>query len=105
MKTVKKAARYEEGVKFIHVRCADVTTGDVSPNGGATVAYKIVDDETLEYAVAFCHENDAYNKHLGRDKSAGRLKSANHADYWRGDTDSLREHISEEMMALQSCRS
>jgi hypothetical protein len=45
-------------------------------HGGATIAYvtDVKDDLPVVYAaVAYCHENDAYNKKLGRTKAAGRL--------------------------------
>lgn len=92
--------RYEPGVKFIHIRNMD-DRGIIQAKGGATVAYRKLDENRLLYAVAFCHEMDSYDKTVGRDKSAGRLKSPNHADYWEGDPNDLRGHIETELFSIQ----
>lgn len=47
----------------------------VSPNGGRTIAYVVMDDGTLRWASAQCAKEDRYNKKYGRAKAAGRLLS------------------------------
>lgn len=59
--------------KFIHIRSYNVD-GSVCPRGGITIAY-IIDGNSIYAAEALCHPNDNFNKHIGRAKAAGRLKS------------------------------
>lgn len=71
--------------KFVHFRA--FRDDAVLPNGGITVAYEVNISENehtgdrfsdLVFAVARCHARDNYNKHLGRQKSKGRLMSKDH---------------------------
>lgn len=70
-----------ESFKFSHLRRLQVLAGDsaptISPRGGATVAFvedRDVDGNVITVAaVAFCHDNDNYNRRLGRAKAAGQL--------------------------------
>lgn len=64
-------------VKFLHYRAWN--RGELSPKGGATVAYVENGDGIISYSVAWCNEADRYNKGYGRQKAAGRLLSTNHA--------------------------
>lgn len=62
--------------KFYHIRYVDPETGRIDPRGGVTYAYLIDTDKIVRgYAVARCHEKDNYNKHIGRAKAEGRMKS------------------------------
>lgn len=73
--------------KFIHVRRYE---GDsISSKGGRTIAYytPLLKDSFI-YAVAKCHEQDNFNKKVGRNKAAGRLKSK---DQWEIDSESGTE--------------
>lgn len=75
----------EPEVRFIHLRYFDDNI-QLEPNGGLTIAYVVsrvnnivdpVDDKfTVVYALAKCHEKDAFVKAVGRAKAAGRLKSS-----------------------------
>lgn len=53
-----------------------VAIDTVEGKGGLTIAY-VEDAEkgTIEFASAICHENDNFNRKLGRDIAEGRLKS------------------------------
>lgn len=58
-------------VKFFHIR--NLTPyGDVSNNGGMTVAYQAKDKE-IAYAVAVCSKKDNFCKKTGRDLAFSRL--------------------------------
>ena len=48
--------------------------GSIDPRGGITIAYKQYKD-SIQYAIARCHERDNFNKQQGRIKAAGRLNS------------------------------
>jgi hypothetical protein len=63
-------------IKYIHCRCID-HDGNVKAHGGMTIAY-LVDAafKVVGYAGSKCHTNDNYNKHLGRAKAGGRLRSS-----------------------------
>ncbi len=84
--------KWDKDVKFLHIRHYD-DVGEVLAEGGLTAAYTRLDENTLLYAVAICHETDKYNKNLGRVKSQGRLRSPNYADTWEGEVDDLRIHL------------
>lgn len=49
----------------------------ISPNGGRTIAYVVMEDGTIRWASAQCTSEDRYNKSYGRAKAAGRLLSRN----------------------------
>lgn len=66
-------------IRYIHLRVHDFPApGDdqdalLSPFGGTTIAYRLLDEKTIEYAVAECNDKDNYNKKIGRDIATGRL--------------------------------
>lgn len=63
-------------VKFVHCRNVD-KEGKIMAHGGMTIAYLLdADFKVVGYAGAKCHEKDNYNKHIGRAKAAGRLRSS-----------------------------
>lgn len=68
-----------DNVKFVHLRnhffCEESDNPKPDTCGGVTIAYQRVDAQTIKFAMAKCHENDGFNKHVGRVKSAGRLNS------------------------------
>lgn len=65
--------------KFLHYRAFDESqVNAVNPSGicarmGATVAYRAVDDNNTEFAVAYCHPRDNYVKAQGRIKATAHL--------------------------------
>lgn len=63
--------------KYIHIR--KITEGKIQGKGGATIAYEALPNGGFLYATALCHHKDNFNKHLGRVKAAGRLKSFHYA--------------------------
>lgn len=81
-----KAVQYNHNeVKFIHFRCpitvppfglpkAPGVESGISPQGGATVAYRTDGNVTLA-AVAYCNPKDNFSYELGRVKASGRLIS------------------------------
>jgi len=70
--------RPQSHIKFIHCRNKD-SVGQVTPKGGLTIAYVLNQDfKVVGYAGARCNPLDHFNKHVGRQKSAGRLLSANY---------------------------
>lgn len=59
-------------VKFMHFR--KHSNDVVQTNGGATVAY--IEGETgVSYGVAYCHDNDRYNRKKGRVIAEGRMRN------------------------------
>jgi hypothetical protein len=69
-------------VRFLHYRAYDENLrSKTNPLGvdsrtGATIAYtEPSEGKPIAYAASFCHPRDNYNKHLGRTKAMGRLKS------------------------------
>lgn len=71
-------------VQFIHYRAVkDVVdhgkeSMQIDSRSGATIAFAMPDKDKkvpIFYAVAWCHPNDNFSKHLGRVKSRGRLRS------------------------------
>jgi hypothetical protein len=66
-------------ITFLHLRCFDQRTGNMSSYGGATIAMQ-EDQGGVTYAIAQCHENDRFVKQVGRAKSQGRLLSKNEYD-------------------------
>lgn len=63
-------------IKFLHIRPMS-ETGSPLTKGGKTIAYVLDEqqDRVYGYAEAKCHEKDNFNKHQGRAKAAGRLRS------------------------------
>lgn len=60
--------------KIAHIRLKK-TDDTINSNGGVTVAYEKLANETYKYALAFCHPHDNFSKKLGRMKAIGRLNS------------------------------
>lgn len=61
--------------KFAHIRLRN-SDGSIACKGGITIAFEdLGDPDFFSYALAFCHEQDNYNKKIGRAKAAGRLLS------------------------------
>lgn len=77
-------------VYFMHLRRYD-SAGHVSGKGGTTIAYRQAANGTIEYAAAYCHPRDNYNKHEGRAKSAGRLNSDRHRSVSPLDVQAFRD--------------
>lgn len=63
--------------QFAHIRNYN-EDGSIACTGGMTIAFDDLGDGQFTYAIARCHVNDNFNKHLGRVKAAGRLKSRHH---------------------------
>lgn len=62
--------------KYMHFRNIEITPSlsVVHPHGGATVAY--VEGETgISYGIAFCHDNDRYDRKKGRTIAEGRMRN------------------------------
>ena len=60
--------RHYQEVKGKHV---------ISPNGGSTYAIEVDKiGNVVAFAVAHCNPKDNFNKHYGRVKAEGRLKSS-----------------------------
>lgn len=76
----KTKLTYPTALRFSHLRNVDVD-GNIDSRGGLTVAYvQDVDQDggpLVKAAIAFCHTNDNYSKHLGRVKSYGHLQQMN----------------------------
>ena len=68
----------ENEVMFKHVRGKN-PDGTISNMGGMTLAYTFLQGGYVKFAAAVCHQNDNFEKRIGRVKSAGRLRSANYA--------------------------
>lgn len=77
MSKKKSTATYPRDVRFSHLRSFYVN-GSIDSRGGLTVAYVQDTDQDggplVRAAIAFCHSNDNYSKHLGRVKAFGHLK-------------------------------
>ena len=60
--------------KFMHFRNFVQGSGTVAalPHGGATVAY-VEGDTGISYGVAYCHDNDRYDRKKGRLIAEGRM--------------------------------
>lgn len=70
-------------IRYIHLRNNDFAILDVGlerpdSNGGATIAYAITpegkDNVIVEIGVAWCSQRDTFNRRIGRDVAAGRLR-------------------------------
>lgn len=93
-----------EDVKYHHVRYfteeaqqapdKSLLTHVIACKGGMTIAY-VIDGTDIFYATATCHENDNFNKRIGRAKAAGRLQSANWRMHFRGSPHEFVEYIDE----------
>lgn len=65
----------DSSIRFLHYRQINAD-GNVDSRTGATVAYTPpAEGKPAAWAASFCHPKDNYNKHMGRVKAAGRLKS------------------------------
>lgn len=76
-------SKRNDGVRYLHFRVFEETTvveedgseyeTDVpAARGGATVAY-VPEGHGFRYSVAYCSENDNFNRRIGRAVSKGRL--------------------------------
>ena len=61
-------------IKYIHVRRIDPENWEVCSTGGLTIAYTCTETEIC-FTTAICHENDDFNRYLGRLIATNRLKS------------------------------
>jgi hypothetical protein len=75
----KQAKSIPPGMHYIHLRYTDAD-GALLQQSGITVAYRF-DPREGAFAVAFarCHDNDNYNKKIGRAITTGRMA---HGDYY-----------------------
>lgn len=78
-------------IKYAHRRLIDPNTGHTAGKGGITIAYERIDENTIAFAVARCHERDNFCKMQGRVKSAGRLKSNKHRTIFQGSVQAFKE--------------
>jgi hypothetical protein len=64
--------------KYMHFRTISQFGLDfsvvVKPHGGATVAY-VEGDIGISYGIAFCHDNDRYDRKKGRTIAEGRMRN------------------------------
>lgn len=77
-------------IKYVHCRNID-NDGKILGKGGLTAAYILdKDNKVVGYACAKCHENDNYNKYLGRAKATGRLRSGMFYEHCSEPMDELK---------------
>lgn len=89
-----------EGINWMHFRDFDPESGEMLSQGGATVAFTQMDGRWYA-GVAFCSPEDNYNKHYGREKSAGRLEQLlSHLIITEEDTSDLWESDSHVYLPL-----
>lgn len=69
-------------VKFIHYR-QRAADGTVSPRGGLTIAF-VEDGDRVLSAASKCHNNDNFNRKLGRIRASGRLRSYDYQVEFKG---------------------
>jgi hypothetical protein len=111
MKNMKNKTK-DPDVKFIHYRFVDGENKDINGNetvscrGGATVAYKRVEGGDFIVAKALCHTRDNFNRHTGRAKAGGRLKSPRYAASFKDfpSEDDLIERLDSEFASYQYVR-
>lgn len=88
----------QTNVKFLHYRYLDPSAGNaIDPRGGATVAYTIINDEKIRFAVAKCSAKDNFNRNYGRIRATGKLSSRNQRDTFEGPVDDFIEQMDSEM--------
>jgi hypothetical protein len=61
-------------IYYAHFRYFDAR-GEISPKGGATVAFEFITPTKIKAAFSSCHEKDSFVRVIGRVKAAGRLNS------------------------------
>ena len=71
--------------------------GEMESGGGATIAYREVEDGTAEFSVAYCSPQDNFNKATGRLVASGKLNSRLH----RCKTEMTLNYFEEELNELQ----
>lgn len=88
-----------KSVSFIHLRTKNNFDNTTSCKGGVTIAFEYYTNTkvVVKAAIARCHENDNYNKRLGRIKSRGRLNSPRLCIY--PDTITKQDFIEETLRA------
>ena len=77
--------------KFAHRRYINPNTGLIDGKGGATIAYREIGNNQIEFAIAKCHENDNFCKQIGRIKSEGRLQSHKSRQVFSGSIPQFKE--------------
>ena len=83
-------------VQFMHFR-----PDNNESRGGATVAILPADNNKALIAVAYCGPNDVFNKKVGRDISAGRIRA-----FLEGRpalNDKIQEVVVEDPVKLKTC--
>ena len=60
-------------VHFRHIRNFDKK--NITARGGRTIAFRQIDENTIEFAIAKCSPKDNFNKKIGRRIAEGRLNS------------------------------
>jgi len=78
-------------IRFAHIRII-APDGHIDSKGGLTIAYE-QQGNTINYAIARCHERDNFVKSQGRVKAAGRLLSDKHRQSTTLDITSFKEKI------------
>lgn len=81
-----------KGTLYRHVR--SIKDGKIQNLGGCTIAYEVIDANTMIIAMAICHPEDNFCKKLGRDKAGGRLKSKDFAVILKSDINSFHKVVS-----------
>ena len=66
----------DQPTKVRHIRVYN--HGSIGSGGGATIAYREVDDGTTEFSVAYCSPRDNFNRSTGRLVASGKLNSRLH---------------------------
>jgi RecA-family ATPase len=82
-------------VFYAHLREMN-NDGTIAGNGGVTVAYEVHQLDGFSkvlYAMAKCHAKDRYNKHLGRVKAEGRMKSPSYSQTFEGTKREFLDHM------------
>lgn len=65
-------------VLYFHCRRTDEEFFDLLARGGCTFACIAQPDGNMRWGVAKCHENDGFEKRIGRIKATGKMISNNH---------------------------
>jgi hypothetical protein len=76
----------ENNIQYFHIRNEHEYSDVILPKGGTTIAVKVPTLEQMqlmvlcesfpiELGIAKCHEDDLYNKKIGRNVSAGRIST------------------------------
>lgn len=77
-------------IKFKHIRNTYFVIDDdyeiptIDNLGGATIAYTVNSDNTINFATAYCSPKDNFCKAVGRTISSGRLMSPRYSAKFNG---------------------